>query len=188
MEGTGFVSESWFSQLNAPGFTVSQDAVFFTVREMGPPWGYNLCAISLTGDRDGDGVPDLGDNCPNTPDLDQTDSDGDGIGDACTLCGCSVVLDSSTIARGGTLGFQVSVTNTTQGQGTVMFGTKITRPDGRRTGLIWGPIQVYLNPDQIKSGHKTHTIPVGFELGTYTYHCYVGKYGKFFDEFELVEP
>ncbi|MFQ6029123.1 MAG: thrombospondin type 3 repeat-containing protein [Dehalococcoidia bacterium] len=34
-------------------------------------------------DTDGDGVPDAFDNCPNTPNQDQADSDEDGIGDAC---------------------------------------------------------------------------------------------------------
>lgn len=34
-------------------------------------------------DNDGDGIPDTADNCPNTPNPDQSDIDGDGIGDAC---------------------------------------------------------------------------------------------------------
>ena len=34
-------------------------------------------------DSDGDGVFDGGDNCPLVPNLDQTDTDGDGLGDAC---------------------------------------------------------------------------------------------------------
>jgi hypothetical protein len=34
-------------------------------------------------DSDGDGVPDLQDNCNTVPNPDQMDSDGDGIGDAC---------------------------------------------------------------------------------------------------------
>jgi hypothetical protein len=34
-------------------------------------------------DSDNDGVPDNSDNCPNTYNPNQTDSDGDGIGDAC---------------------------------------------------------------------------------------------------------
>jgi len=37
-------------------------------------------------DSDSDSVPDESDNCPNTPNLDQTDSDGDGLGDACDNC------------------------------------------------------------------------------------------------------
>jgi hypothetical protein len=35
-------------------------------------------------DRDGDGVPECVDNCPQTPNADQLDTNGDGIGDACT--------------------------------------------------------------------------------------------------------
>ncbi len=34
-------------------------------------------------DRDGDGVPDAADDCPDVPDRAQTDTDGDGLGDAC---------------------------------------------------------------------------------------------------------
>ncbi|MFN7131890.1 MAG: thrombospondin type 3 repeat-containing protein, partial [Myxococcales bacterium] len=34
-------------------------------------------------DRDGDGVPDGADNCPDTPNFEQQDSDADGVGDAC---------------------------------------------------------------------------------------------------------
>jgi len=40
----------------------------------------------LIDDGDGDGVPDAEDNCPFTPNTDQTDADGDGLGDACDAC------------------------------------------------------------------------------------------------------
>ncbi len=109
------------------------------------------------------------------------------------ICSCELVPDDPepiVIPRGGTLGFQASVTNNTGGMGTVLFGTKVTKPDASQTGFIWGPLQVYLNPHQTKSGHKNHTIPVGFELGMYTYHGYVGRYGNIYDEcqfdFEVV--
>lgn len=34
-------------------------------------------------DDDGDGIPDVEDNCPKTPNSDQADFDGDGVGDVC---------------------------------------------------------------------------------------------------------
>jgi hypothetical protein len=39
--------------------------------------------IGLPPDRDGDGIYDMSDNCPATPNPDQKDTDGDGIGDVC---------------------------------------------------------------------------------------------------------
>ena len=37
-------------------------------------------------DRDGDGIPNEVDNCPDVPNADQADEDGDGMGDACDPC------------------------------------------------------------------------------------------------------
>ncbi|HUN80314.1 MAG TPA: thrombospondin type 3 repeat-containing protein, partial [Phycisphaerae bacterium] len=39
--------------------------------------------VGLPGDFDGDGIPDGSDNCPTVYNPDQTDTDGDGIGDCC---------------------------------------------------------------------------------------------------------
>jgi hypothetical protein len=47
----------------------------------------NRLTISVScPDRDGDGVCDVEDNCPDTPNAEQTDTDGDGFGDACDNC------------------------------------------------------------------------------------------------------
>jgi hypothetical protein len=43
----------------------------------------NLITVIADDDHDGDTVPTPGDNCPDVPNPDQTDTDGDGIGDAC---------------------------------------------------------------------------------------------------------
>ncbi len=40
------------------------------------------------GDRDGDGIPDDQDNCPDTVNPDQADADGDGVGDMCQNVAC----------------------------------------------------------------------------------------------------
>ena len=41
------------------------------------------CGSGGVVDMDGDGVPDAEDNCPMTPNPDQADNDGDGLGDVC---------------------------------------------------------------------------------------------------------
>jgi hypothetical protein len=46
----------------------------------------NLIVTSGPLDSDGDGVPDINDNCPLALNPTQVDSDGEGIGDACDNC------------------------------------------------------------------------------------------------------
>ncbi len=50
-------------------------------------WRGFLDTINVEADRDGDGIPDSQDNCPDVFNPSQEDSDGDGIGDACDA-GC----------------------------------------------------------------------------------------------------
>ncbi len=45
--------------------------------------GECLAPTPTDGDRDGDGVADDADNCPDVVNADQADADGDGVGDAC---------------------------------------------------------------------------------------------------------
>jgi len=44
---------------------------------------FEVNGADRNGDRDGDGVPDDEDNCPDVANPDQADFDGDGLGDAC---------------------------------------------------------------------------------------------------------
>ena len=52
------------------------------------------------GDQDGDGIADTGDNCPTVPNVNQLDSDGNGLGDACDP-GVLSFTDVSPVAPGG---------------------------------------------------------------------------------------
>jgi Thrombospondin type 3 repeat len=76
-------------------------AFFFTSFELSP-----------AADTDADGVPDAIDNCPNTPNPNQADSDGDGTGDACQACAdvdadgiCNSVDNCPTVANPGQADF-----------------------------------------------------------------------------------
>ena len=46
----------------------------------------NHQSFSCDYDTDNDGIDNMEDNCPRTPNTNQTDSDGDGLGDVCDDC------------------------------------------------------------------------------------------------------
>ncbi len=48
-------------------------------------------------DGDGDGVPDVYDNCPDVPNSDQADADGNGVGDACEPAPDDDTTDDDTV-------------------------------------------------------------------------------------------
>jgi len=55
-------------------------------------------------DSDGDGTPDVTDNCPGVPNMDQHDEDGDCRGDACDSCPHDVVDPDGPDADGDGIG------------------------------------------------------------------------------------
>jgi hypothetical protein len=48
--------------------------------------GVEVCELMEDVDSDGDGVPDVEDNCPEVSNPGQADEDGDGVGDVCDPC------------------------------------------------------------------------------------------------------
>jgi photosystem II stability/assembly factor-like uncharacterized protein len=92
-------------------------------------------------------------------------------------CECNLVPDNTVVQRGGTLGFQATGTNYSDNSGSVLFATKVTKPDGNLSGFLFGPRSVYFGSHESKSGHLSHTIPYTAPVGVYTYHFYIGNYG-----------
>jgi hypothetical protein len=84
------------SVVHVPGlqylFQANGASMFYSVASpcaVSPPSldmnGFTFDLTCGTLDSDGDGVPDASDNCPNSPNPDQIDLDGDGQGDACDV-------------------------------------------------------------------------------------------------------
>lgn len=96
----------------------------------------------------------------------------------------AITPDSTSIPRGGTLGYNVTLTNNTSTTQTFKYWTYVTLPNNSRypaTGELFGPVTVTLTAGQTKSAHLTHTIPTVAPLGTYTYHAQVGPYPAIWD-------
>ncbi|MCA9564740.1 MAG: thrombospondin type 3 repeat-containing protein, partial [Myxococcales bacterium] len=60
-----------------------------------------FCARTDAVDTDGDGVNNGQDNCPNTPNADQADADGDGTGDACETLSCGTCPTAEVCGTSG---------------------------------------------------------------------------------------
>ena len=107
------------------------------------------------------------------------------------ICECELSPDTTTtLSRGETLGFWASVTNNTDNPGRVSFATNVTLPSLQKTRFMEGPVSVSLDPYQSKSGHISHTVPIGAPLGHYIYHGYVGipsLYNVCQFEFDVIE-
>lgn len=73
---------------------------------------YTLDCTQAAFDPDGDGVNQSMDNCPTTPNADQADADGDGIGDACEANGAP---DADGDGRPDTADNCIDVWNVNQG-------------------------------------------------------------------------
>jgi hypothetical protein len=90
-----------------------------------------------------------------------------------------LVPDSTSIYRGGKLGYTVTATNLTNSTQTFQYWTTATTPNGKfypSTGALYGPVNVTLTGKQSKSQHLNQTIPWTAPVGIYTYNAYIGTY------------
>ena len=74
---------NWLPAWENPGVTVT---LTVTNSASGATGTEDVIIIILPGDRDGDGVADNVDNCPDVYNPDQANADGDSFGDACDPC------------------------------------------------------------------------------------------------------
>ncbi|MCB9846544.1 MAG: hypothetical protein H6811_11245 [Phycisphaeraceae bacterium] len=88
-------------------------AYFATGFAGGADFGYIYALdISPDFDSDGDGIPDIDDNCPYAANANQMDSDGDGIGDACDPFNLpDDCVDALEICPGTIFGNTIGATN-----------------------------------------------------------------------------
>ncbi len=87
-------------------------------------------------DTDGDGVPDFSDNCPLTPNADQTDTDGDGTGDVCDPTGRGTIpADVASVTIESPIGLPIDPDSS------VVLITLLSDPG---SNIAW----VSLEPDQ----------------------------------------
>jgi hypothetical protein len=92
--------------------------------------------------------------------------------------------DSTTIPRGGTLGYTVTVKNNTTSSQTFQYWTYVKLPNGNRyppSGELFGPKTVTLSAGQTRSAHLSQKIPNTAPLGTYKYYGNVGPYPTIWD-------
>jgi hypothetical protein len=99
----------------------------------------------------------------------------------------TVVLspDSTSVPRGGTLGYWVTATNNTNVTQCFEFWTNVTLPNGNKyppVGELFGPYYLCLAPFDSRSAHLTETVPMKAPLGTYSYNGFVGPYPTVWDE------
>ncbi len=87
--------------------------------------------------------------------------------------------DAASVARGGTLGYSVKVTNTTATRQCFNYWETVTLPDGSTyppTGTIFGPVRRCLPGGVSKTVHQVHGVPMSAPVGGYVFNAYTGAY------------
>ncbi|MBI5116566.1 right-handed parallel beta-helix repeat-containing protein, partial [Candidatus Poribacteria bacterium] len=99
-----------------------------------------------------------------------------------------LVPDSEQISRGGTLGYNITITNCDATTATYDYWTNVVLPSGTThppSGWLFGPYPVTLNGSASRSGRQTNKIPTVAPLGDYTFNGFVGDYPTILNEYHF---
>ncbi|MFQ5353834.1 MAG: hypothetical protein ACE5DR_02705, partial [Thermodesulfobacteriota bacterium] len=89
-----------------------------------------------------------------------------------------ITPDTTAVTQGGTLGYTVSVLNTTAITQCFDYWENMTLPGGKgypANGELFGPLNVCVNANATKTAHLTQALPVSAPLGTYVLNAFVGS-------------
>jgi Thrombospondin type 3 repeat len=131
-----------------------------------------------TPDSDGDGVPDALDNCPTTPNPDESDANGDGVGDACAPDG-GVPMD----LRGADLAMRLPdlsspVDLARDAAPPSLCPDSLPFCDGFEGGIIdktlWG-VEIYDDNDDFGVNGRVFVDPFRSYRGQYSLHVHMDR-------------
>jgi parallel beta-helix repeat protein len=138
-------------------------------------------------DMDGDGRPYDAPGIDHNglqPEFDMGADEYVGFSELCL----TLVPDSVSIMRGGTLGYTATVVNPTDLSITFDYWTNTTRPGGTiypPSGVLLGPYEVTLDPAEAYSQHFGHSIALDAPLGWYVYNAFIGDYPVITNEYHF---
>jgi len=90
-----------------------------------------------------------------------------------------ITPDATSVARGSTLGYNVTATNTTATKQCFNYWENVTLPGGSTYppyGALFGPVHLCLLPRMLLSGHLAHGVPMNAPIGAYTFNAFTGVY------------
>ncbi len=85
--------------------------------------------------------------------------------------------DTSSVARGSTLGYQITATNTAATTQCVDYWEDVLLPNGSTypaSGALFGPVHVCINAGATQNVHMTQSVPMSAPVGSYTYQGHLG--------------
>jgi hypothetical protein len=141
------ISPDWQDRLHSAGNGASLDTEELTAEDylngtLGGP------------DFDHDGIPNISDNCPLVANPDQKNTDGDGVGDACSL---RDVRTAHTAIQGGAT---ITGTATLMQPAPTLPGGSIVRFTSSDPSLVGAPGSVVIPPGQTVATFSVNTSPV----------------------------